>query len=562
MSKQPLSVTHPEIAAQWSERNLPLTPDQVTYGGHDNVWWKCEKGHEWRATVGGRTRGNGCPYCGNKMHLKGFNDMATRRPDMAEAWSDKNLPLTPSDVMPHARRRVWWKCTECGAEYQSTINQRSHTRGLCPDCLQRSTRERIITFAMKHPELEREWSPRNAPLTFDQVSTDCQKTVWWICPDCGREYHRQVWDKIHKYKDCPYCTGVTLAKGFNDLATTHPILARQWDKEKSGGWLPEDVTERSKKYVWWNCPCGHSWGARVRDRTWYHASCIVCDAEFGAVLPLMVIMTLLKEKGYSFEVCRTDGDGETFGLYCEELHFAADIGGVSEEKIRELSVKQERLREKGITYTAFHVTPDHEAAMNAVAESLRTVGVGVEENVTDRLAAMREWFDHVRPAAGKEETTEQEKGGTEMDEDLKLLLKLMLEREEQTEAGQDVKAPRKKKTVDPEKGIDHDPSEKPARKLQVSEEIIKRYREKDLENARRDMYETHENNVASMKEVPIWEKYALSVTEATKYFHIGRKKLREIINRDKYANYLVWNGGHVFIKRKLFEEYLDHEVQL
>ncbi|MBR2556219.1 MAG: excisionase [Aeriscardovia sp.] len=76
------------------------------------------------------------------------------------------------------------------------------------------------------------------------------------------------------------------------------------------------------------------------------------------------------------------------------------------------------------------------------------------------------------------------------------------------------------------------------------------------------MYDTHENNVYSRKEVPIWEKYALSVTEATQYFHIGRKKLREIINKDKYANYLVWNGGHVFIKRKLFEEYLDHEVQL
>lgn len=109
MNKIPLSVTHPEIAAQWSEKNLPLTPDRVTFGGHDMVWWKCEKGHEWKTTVGNRTRGSGCPYCSNKKLLKGFNDLATRRPDMAAAWSDKNLPLTPSDIMPHGRQRVWWK---------------------------------------------------------------------------------------------------------------------------------------------------------------------------------------------------------------------------------------------------------------------------------------------------------------------------------------------------------------------------------------------------------------------------------------------------------------------
>ncbi|MCF0132299.1 MAG: zinc-ribbon domain-containing protein, partial [Blautia sp.] len=51
MKKDPLSITHPEIAAEWSERNGNLTPDMVTYGSNDKVWWKGKCGHEWKTSV-------------------------------------------------------------------------------------------------------------------------------------------------------------------------------------------------------------------------------------------------------------------------------------------------------------------------------------------------------------------------------------------------------------------------------------------------------------------------------------------------------------------------------
>lgn len=78
----------------------------------------------------------------------------------------------------------------------------------------------------------------------------------------------------------------------------------------------------------------------------------------------------------------------------------------------------------------------------------------------------------------------------------------------------------------------------------------------------RGMYSAHENVAYNMKKVPIWEKYALSLSEAAEYFHIGTRRLRQIIAKDKYAKYLIWNGGRVFFKRKMFEEYLNNEVQL
>lgn len=35
-----LSAVHPELIAEWSDKNLPLTPDSVTFGLNKKVWWK------------------------------------------------------------------------------------------------------------------------------------------------------------------------------------------------------------------------------------------------------------------------------------------------------------------------------------------------------------------------------------------------------------------------------------------------------------------------------------------------------------------------------------------
>lgn len=73
---------------------------------------------------------------------------------------------------------------------------------------------------------------------------------------------------------------------------------------------------------------------------------------------------------------------------------------------------------------------------------------------------------------------------------------------------------------------------------------------------------TNKANVKSQgktipKEIPIWQKYTLSVEEAAKYFRIGRAKLRKLIDENANAPYILWNGNRPQIKRKLFEEYID-----
>ena len=61
-----------------------------------------------------------------------------------------------------------------------------------------------------------------------------------------------------------------------------------------------------------------------------------------------------------------------------------------------------------------------------------------------------------------------------------------------------------------------------------------------------------------MIEIPYWEKYMLTLREAAEYFHIGEKKMRQIVDDNMDAKFLLENGNRIMIKKKLFEEYLNN----
>lgn len=57
--------------------------------------------------------------------------------------------------------------------------------------------------------------------------------------------------------------------------------------------------------------------------------------------------------------------------------------------------------------------------------------------------------------------------------------------------------------------------------------------------------------------IPIWEKFTLSIEEAAAYFRIGENKLRQIINENKNADFILWNGNRPQIKRQKFENVIN-----
>ena len=63
--------------------------------------------------------------------------------------------------------------------------------------------------------------------------------------------------------------------------------------------------------------------------------------------------------------------------------------------------------------------------------------------------------------------------------------------------------------------------------------------------------------ITDSKEISLWQKYTLTVEEASLYFRIGQAKLRRMISENEDADFILWNGNRPQIKRKLFEEFVD-----
>lgn len=57
--------------------------------------------------------------------------------------------------------------------------------------------------------------------------------------------------------------------------------------------------------------------------------------------------------------------------------------------------------------------------------------------------------------------------------------------------------------------------------------------------------------------VPVWQKYTLTITEASEYFNIGEKKIRQLVQEYDTMDFTLNNGVKVLIKRKKFEQFID-----
>lgn len=141
-----LSTTHPELAKEWDySRNDELTPDKVTKGSHDKVYWLCEQGHSYPAYVYRRSgaNGTGCPTCyelygrRSPRKVKLENSLGVKKPELAMQWHPTKNDTSPYEVGVSARTEYWWLC-ENGHEWRDSPNSRRSP--ICEYCKKRSKR--------------------------------------------------------------------------------------------------------------------------------------------------------------------------------------------------------------------------------------------------------------------------------------------------------------------------------------------------------------------------------------------------------------------------------------
>lgn len=198
-----LETLFPEVAKEWSPRNLPLLPSQVTAFANKKVWWRCSKGHEWFTLISTRSDGSKCPYCSGIKTLKGFNDFATAHPDIALEWSDRNGDLKPDMVNDKSTKNVWWKCSTCGYEWKSVIKAR--VKGtVCPVCADRAVWKGYNDLATTDAELLKEWDYQRNKIDPNAMSRRSYKRAWWICK-YGHSWNSKICERSIEKIPCKIC---------------------------------------------------------------------------------------------------------------------------------------------------------------------------------------------------------------------------------------------------------------------------------------------------------------------------------------------------------------------
>ena len=128
-------------------------------------------------------------------------------------------------------------------------------------------------------QLLAEWNwEKNLELKFDPslLTVGSGKKVWWKCSN-GHEWQATI-DGRNSGRGCPYCSGNKVLKGYNDLQTINPKLAKEWNYEKNGNLKPENFTASSGQKVWWKCYEGHEWQATIANRN-NGRSCPHCSGQ-------------------------------------------------------------------------------------------------------------------------------------------------------------------------------------------------------------------------------------------------------------------------------------------
>jgi hypothetical protein len=252
-----LATTNPEAAKEadgWD-------PSEFIGGNRAIKDWKCSKGHSYRLSIYRRDRAQvGCPICGNRQVLEGYNDLATTHPELAseaDGWD-------PKTVMAGSELKFKWKCIS-GHKYSSALYSRAYGNG-CPICANRIVVAGVNDLSTTHPSIASEadgWDPST-------VSYGNETKQQWICP-LNHKYAISPNSRTSKLSGCPICANQLLLTGFNDLATKYPEIAVEAE-----GWDPTKFIAGSRKRQMWKCSEGHTFFASLDSRTSKSTGCPTC----------------------------------------------------------------------------------------------------------------------------------------------------------------------------------------------------------------------------------------------------------------------------------------------
>lgn len=254
-----LAAVRPDLAADWhDELNAPLRPDEVLFKTERPVWWICmEEGHEpYEMSVLRRIKGGRCRVC-SRVEAHETTSLAATHPHLLKRWDKKkNGKLKPENVLSGSGLTAWWRC-ERGHSFPAVIENITR-KFICGDCSGTKVTADNCLHAT-HPHLVEQFDfSRNGKFTPDNITAKSRERLSWIC-ELGHDWPAEVVSRARGSR-CLYCINKWVWVGFNDMATTRPDMASDWD-DANGDLKPTDVVAGTNKKLWWKCDVHGAWQA-------------------------------------------------------------------------------------------------------------------------------------------------------------------------------------------------------------------------------------------------------------------------------------------------------------
>lgn len=173
-----LAGRYPNIVEQWSAKNRHA-PDQVWYASQQQFWWQCPaQHHEHRTSIAYRLQ-NGCPYCSDTTFLAGWNDLATRNPEIAAEYCTVKNPLPADQMFYRSQSSVWWNCSTCQHSFKTRVARRTVEQRQCPACAGNVIVDGLNDLSTFAPYLVPYYDAQRTGRAVDTVGKG--RDVWWKC---------------------------------------------------------------------------------------------------------------------------------------------------------------------------------------------------------------------------------------------------------------------------------------------------------------------------------------------------------------------------------------------
>lgn len=269
--KTDLATKNPYFIKEWNyEKNVSISPQEVTQYSEKKVWWKCTIcNHEWAARIAARSlHGTGCPNC-DKRNKTSFPEQAIFFyankffPDSENSYTDIFSNGMELDIfIPSLRIGIEYDGYrhkgKQSDEIKYQICREKKIKLIRVSEVGRESKEKICDVFLESKYL----SPNN-----DFNDTLCELFCLLGVKEHNIDYAK---DKVDIYKQ--YLSKMEI----NSVATACPEIALEWNYEKNKGLTPEMFNRASATKVWWKCVNGHEWESSIASRTVNGAGCIIC----------------------------------------------------------------------------------------------------------------------------------------------------------------------------------------------------------------------------------------------------------------------------------------------